>query len=195
MTTNFALLSIDWINEIVDPSGKLAGKGYADFVRRHQVLERVKRAHDIVRDSAGELMHVRIGFSSGYPEHPAASPLFGKAKEFGALTLGGWGTEFVAPAAPLEGEVVLVKHRVNAFHATPLDSILRNHNITHVGISGVATDLAVEAAARAAHDLDYLVFVLADCCVAASDDDHERSLATVRKVARVISLNDLPALL
>jgi nicotinamidase-related amidase len=195
MAPNFALLSIDWINEIADPAGKLAGKGYADFIKRHSVLDRVETAHHMVRESTGKLMHVRVGFSSGYPEHPAGSPLFGKAKEFGALALGGWGTEFVKPASPRDGEVVLVKHRVNAFHATALDAVLRNQKITHVAISGVATDLAVEAAARAAHDLDYDVFVVADCCAAACDDDHDRSLATIQKIARVISLDELATLM
>ena len=45
-TTENALLLIDFINEIVHPDGRLAGKGYADFDARHGALARAGRWSD-----------------------------------------------------------------------------------------------------------------------------------------------------
>jgi nicotinamidase-related amidase len=72
-----------------------------------------------------------------------------------------------------------------------LDMILRARGISKVAITGVATDLAVEATARCAHDLDYGVTVLSNCCAAATDADHENALAFLSKIAVVINAEDL----
>lgn len=186
-----ALLCIDLINEIVHPSGKLAGKGYASFLERHNTLANVAKAQGRFRSKGLPVVHVKVGFSPSYIEHPSDSPLFGRAREIQTLTLGAWGTEFASQVGPASDEKVIVKHRVNAFHATALDLILRARGIRELYIAGVATDLAVESAARDAHDHDYKITILSDCCAAATDDDHARSLTFLKKIARVMTLDAL----
>lgn len=186
-----ALISVDFINDIVDPKGKLAGKGYADFIGKHHTLENVRKLLDLARREGISVIHVRVGFSPSYAEHPERSPLFGAAKQAQALRLGDWATEFHADAAPVAGETVMVKHRVSAFYGTPLDLVLRARGIRELMICGVATDLAVEAAARDAHDRDYMVTVVSDCCAAARDDEHEQSLRTLSKIASVKQLSEI----
>jgi nicotinamidase-related amidase len=46
----------------------------------------------------------------------------------------------------------------------------------------------MQTTARAAHDLDYQVTVIGDCCIAPSDEDHEPTLRMLAKVAQVSSL-------
>ena len=181
-----ALVSIDFIRDIVDPQGKLAGKGYAAFVREHLTLDAVSTCQRKFRAAGAMVIHVRVSFSAGYVELPRLSPLFGKAEQFGALQLGSPGTEFADEIRPIGDEIVLNKHRVSAFFGTPLDSILRVHGIKTVVVVGVATDLAVQAAARDAHDRDYSVLVVSDGCAAGSLEDHERSLETLKKIAQVV---------
>ncbi len=187
-TTSTALLCIDFINEIVDAKGKLAGKGYAEFAQRHETLDNVASLIDFVRTAGGLIIGVRLGFSSDYREQPEASPLFGQAKKFGALQMGTPATDFHAKLSFRPDDVTLWKHRVSAFFGTPLDLILRNRGIRDVLISGVATDLAVQAGARDAHDRDYRVTVISDACAAANDDDHEQSLRLLEKVAKIQTL-------
>jgi nicotinamidase-related amidase len=189
---NRALLCIDFIHEIVDPGGKLAGKGYAAFAQENDSLARAAEAQTQFRDSGELVVHVRVGFSPTYIEHPAGSPLFGRAKEFQALTLGSWGTEFADEVRPHTEELVVTKHRVSAFFGTALDSILRARSVHELIICGVATDLAVESAARDAHDRDYRVTVLSDCCIAANETDHRQALQVLTKVGRVCDLGSLP---
>jgi nicotinamidase-related amidase len=187
------LVLIDFINDIVHPDGKLAGKGYSDFIGRHGTLERVATLLAHARNMGMNVIHVRIGFSPDYKEQPAGSPLFGHAGKLGALKLGGWGTEFHPLAAPLEDEAVLVKHRVNAFVGTPLDVILRARGITDISVAGCSTDVGVQTTARMAHDLDYACTVIGDCCAAPKDEDHEQTLRMLTKVARVTTLAEFMA--
>jgi nicotinamidase-related amidase len=77
-------------------------------------------------------------------------------------------------------DIVITKHRVSAFYRTPLDLILRNKNINSILIAGAATDLSVSNAVRDAHDRDYQVTILADCCVAANQEDHETTLLSLK---------------
>lgn len=180
-----ALLCIDFINEIMDPVGKLSSKGYADFNTRHQVLPKVARLQKEFRSNGDLVIHIRLGFSPSYIEHPEQSPLFGSAKRLGALLAGTWATEFVEEVAPQEGDVVLQKQRVSAFYGTPLDALLRANGVENLFVCGVATDLAVEAAVRDGHDRDYHVSVVADCCAAANDDDHQAALRALAKMSNV----------
>lgn len=183
-----ALVLIDLINELVAPAGKLSGKGYADFAARHDTLNKVAALLAHARSRAFIIVHLRIAFSPDYKEQPKESPLFKHAAKLGALKLGDWGTEFLPQAAPLSGEAILTKHRVNAFIGTPLDLLLRNSGISRVAVVGCSTDVGVQTTARAAHDLDYACTVIGDCCIAPSDEDHAPTLRMLTKVANVISL-------
>jgi nicotinamidase-related amidase len=185
MTT--ALIAIGFINDILSAEGKLAGKGYHDFAKRHKTIDQIEQLLDDARTNGVPLFHVGVGFSDSYIEHPANSPLLGPAKKFGALVLGESGTEFVTAVAPVEGEKVIHKHRVSAFHGTPLETILRARDINRIVIVGVATDLAVAATALAAHDRDFQVVVIGDCCIAANDADHEAGLVALRKIGNVFT--------
>lgn len=188
-----ALVLIDFINDIVHADGKLAGKGYHDFVSRHGTLDRVATLLAHARQMGMITVHVRIGFSPDYKEQPLGSPLFGHAGKLGALKLGGWGTDFHPKAAPLDGEATLVKHRVNAFVGTPLDLLLRARGVTSVAVVGCSTDVGVQTTARMAHDLDYGCTVVGDCCAAPKDEDHDQTLRMLTKVARVTTLHEFMA--
>ena len=186
-----ALLCIDYINDIVAEKGKLSGKGYLEFCQNNRTLENLSELQNYCRRQEIPVLHVRVGFSPSYSEQPKHSPLFGKADQFQALQLGGWGTEFHPQVAPIAGENIITKHRVSAFFATDLELLLRTLKIDAVIIAGVATDLAVEAAARDAHDRDFAVTVVADCCAAADNADHAKSLKTLAKIANIATLAEL----
>lgn len=190
-TSSIALILIDFINEIVDPKGKLAGKGYSVFDEKYGSLTAVSGLLARARAKNAAIFHVRVGFSADYKEQPEASPLFGAAKKFNALRLGEWGTEFHAKASPNPNEAILVKHRVSAFYGTPLEAILRTCGVRTVVIAGCATDVAVQAAVRDAHDRDFECIVAADSCIAASDDDHTQALRMLAKVASIQQSEEL----
>ncbi len=188
-----ALLLIDFINEIVHPDGKVAGKGYADFDARNCSLDRAGALLRHARRAEMAVIHVGVAFSTDYKEQPEASPVFGGAKRFGVLQRDTWATDFHVKVAPLASEASLVKHRVSAFFGTPLELLLRTYGVSNLFIAGCATDMAVQTAARDAHDRDFACHVLGDCCIAANDDDHDQTLRMLTKVASVLTLEEFVA--
>lgn len=192
MTT--ALILIDFVNEIVDENGKLAGKGYPTFVKTHGVLENVNAAIAKARVKNIPIIFVRVGFSSDYRELPELSPLFGTAKKFGALQLDTWATEIHESLNKTDADFLVTKHRVSAFYATSLEAILRTLKVETILLGGVATDVAIPSAAREAHDRDYRTIVLEDLCGAGSEEDHEQALRLLSKVATVSKSTEVPEL-
>ena len=189
-----ALILIDFINEIVDENGKFAGKGYPAFVKAHDVLTNVNAAISKARVKDIPVIFVRVGFSSDYREWPESSPLFGAAKKFGALQLGTWATEIHESLNKTDADFLVTKHRVSAFYATSLEAILRTLKVDTILLGGVATDIAIQSAAREAHDRDYRVVVLEDLCGAGSEDDHAQALRLLAKVTTVAKSTEVPEL-
>lgn len=186
-----ALITVDFINEIVHEKGKLAGKGYAAFAARHATIKRASAALTAARARGFLVVHVRLGFCESYAALPTRSLLLGKARDFGALLLGSWGTELHEGLQVMGSDSIILKQRISPFYGTQLEPLLRAQEIKHVYIAGVATDLAVQSAARDAHDRDFAVTVLSDCCAAATDEDHIGSLAIASKFARVLKAGDV----
>ncbi|MGS2809305.1 cysteine hydrolase family protein [Nocardia sp. MW-W600-9] len=178
------LILIDLINEMVDPRGKLASKGYAEFARSAGVPDAVdawRRSNDVDR-----VIHVGLEFRTDYADAARKSLLLGKAPEFGVAKHGEFGAEFVDWAAPKNDDIVIRKQRISAFFGTDLDVVLRSLGATTVTIGGVATDLAVSSAARDAHDRDYEVRVAQSVCVAATKEDHQAALQHIAKFATIV---------
>jgi nicotinamidase-related amidase len=64
--------------------------------------------------------------------------------------------------APMDGEIVIKKHRLSAFYNTDLEIILRGLGVDTVVISGVTTENCCHATARDAFFRDYKVVFLSD---------------------------------
>jgi len=188
--TEHALVLVDFVNDIVHPDGKLSGGGYSAFIEGNSVSSNVASLLSHCRSKGDLIVHVRVGFEPNYVDLPSRSPFFGAAKQYGALDCSSWGFEIADFAAPLDQELVLRKRRISAFMATSLDLILRNQGIQTILVAGCSTDLAVESTARDAHDLDYNVVVMGDCCAAANEGDHSSSLDLLQKISKVVSLSD-----
>jgi len=191
MKPDTALIIIDFINDIVHPDGKLGGHGYPNFIEANNTKKNLAELVSKARKSGWRICHVAVGFSDNYNDHPANSPLLGAAKEYGALNKAEWGCEFIEYSTPEPEDIVISKPRVSSFYNTPLSSVLSSNDIKNVYIAGCATDLAVQSAARDAHDRDYNVTVVGDACAAANDVDHDTSLAFLTKIASVISVKDI----
>jgi nicotinamidase-related amidase len=186
-----ALLCLDFENDVVHPDGKVSGKGYAAYDAAHNTLATVRKVQDEFRAAGLPVVHVRVGFSPGYAQQPKGSPLMGKAHEFGAFDLSGWGGAFVDEVAPQGDELVFAKHRVGSFYGTALDLSLKTMGVDEVFLAGVATDMVVESTAREAHDRDFAVSVIADCCIAANAEDQQRSLTNMKKLASIVTSDQL----
>ena len=172
MTKN-ALLLLDLQNEMVDPQGKVGGGGLAKIVADRKVLENARTALDAARARGMVVGHVRLGFRADYADLLSVAARTVKLKASGAAVLGSWGCEFPAQVAPLESEPVFTKQCVNPFFNTPLMVWLLRQGVTGLALGGVATNLVVEATARAADDAGFAVTVLEDCCASPNPAWHQ----------------------
>lgn len=86
------------------------------------------------------------------------------------------GAEFFPPVVPSENDIVITKYRYSGFSGTNLDLILRSKNILTVVVTGVVTEVCVEATVRSACDLDYRTVVVEDCTASTNRTAHEDAL-------------------
>jgi ureidoacrylate peracid hydrolase len=93
-------------------------------------------------------------------------------------------------------EIVVVKPKYDAFHATNLDHILRNLGRDTLVIAGVATEVCCESTARSAFFHDYRVVFLRDATAALDSDAHEQACDRIdRYFGRAITTSDLIGIL
>lgn len=74
---------------------------------------------------------------------------------------------------PSDGEPVIVKHRVNAFHGTDLAMILGAQNIDTLVLMGHATSGVILSTVRYGADADYRLVVVEDGCADRDPEVHD----------------------
>jgi len=185
-----ALLVLDTINDIIHPDGKLSKKWYSDFAKANNSIANINQAISAFRNNNDLIIFVKVWFLKWYSNQPKQSPLFWKANEFWVLELWTRWTEII-DWIDMQNEQIITKHRVSPFFETNLEKVLQGNNIKQIFLSWCATDLVVESTARDWHDRDYEVFVLQDCCIAANNEDHNKSLETIKKISTIIFIENL----
>jgi len=138
----------------------------------------LSRAANVLRQARLKgmlVIHVQVGFRPGLPEVSSRNLLFGAIKsspQHQRLFQGETGA--IHPAvAPEAEDIVVTKHRVNAFAGTDLEMILRAKDIDTLIMFGIATSGVVLSTLLHASDSDFRVFVISDCCA-----DLDRELHT-----------------
>jgi biuret amidohydrolase len=189
---NTAFIGLDYIVDIMHPSGKIAGS--AKHAAERDIISKANRALAFAKQQGWLSILVKVGFTAGFPDLPKQSAMFGRAQEFGALELGQAGTEFHPDLASELADMVIVKPRVSAFYSTNLEAALRARRIERVVVAGVSSAWAVQSTVRDAHDRDYQVWVLEDACAAVNQEEHQSSMQLLTRIAKIITVDDLESL-
>ncbi|MBV9532509.1 MAG: cysteine hydrolase [Bradyrhizobium sp.] len=85
-------------------------------------------------------------------------------------------TAVIDELTPASGEVVIEKFGYGAFHATPLNDILRNRGISTLLVTGTVTQICVEETAREAFHHGFRTTILADAVSSYAPDLHAATL-------------------
>jgi nicotinamidase-related amidase len=179
-------LVMDMMNDLVAEDGFNA-QTYGVQVKQRNVLENTAKAIAAARSAGAKIGYVRVGFSPDYREAPAHSPIFSGARKNGIFQLGTKGTEVHPALAPAAGDFDVVKHRVSPFYGTSLEPILRANAIERIVMCGVSTNGVVHSGAREAHDRDYEVVILEDCCAGVTADEHMHAIACLGRYGSIVS--------
>ena len=98
---------------------------------------------------------------------------------------GSHGVDIVKELKVEEGDYVITKPRYNAFLKTDLEILLNGLGVLPgdtLIIVGVATNVCVHYTAAEAHQRDYHIRVVEDCCAGTSPEEHEASLTAVQHI-------------
>jgi len=109
---------------------------------------------------------------------------------------GTWGAQIIDELKPRDGEHLIVKKGFGGFSNTPLDTILRNLDVTTCVVSGVTTCVCVSNTVRGGVEHNYRMVLVNDAVAEVSRDTHEAELKTMARVfADVMTTDEVVALL
>jgi nicotinamidase-related amidase len=177
-----AILIMDCQNDIVHENGKMAamsGGAMAKLIKERNILSTIARLAAAGRSAKIPVIHVRHAYRPDYLDAPQNTPILASMKANEILKDGTWGAEVHQDLAPHPSDVVITKTRVSSFYASPLEAILSAQGITHLVLTGIATDGVVEGTARDGVDRGYYVLIPDDCCATFSEEGHRATLAGV----------------
>lgn len=135
------------------------------------------------------------GLVNALPASLKAKEVLGIFREENALVVhirhkSNKGFEIHPNVLPIDTEKVITKEEVNSFLGTDLQEYLTSNHIKRLVIIGMQTQMCVEAAVRAGHDLGYECVVISDACatkdlkfmdkVITAEEVHNSTLATIR---------------
>jgi gluconolactonase len=159
---NAALVIQDMQNDAIGADGAFGSSGAAEHARSQNVVANIAALAARFREVAAPVIHVWYIVEPGAHELRQNAPLFESVRSANANVRGSWGAAPVDGLAPEEGDFTVEKLRMNAFHGTKLDTLLRGLDVTTVVLTGAWTNMSVEHTARHAADAGYRVVVASD---------------------------------
>ena len=135
-----------------------------------KVVEKTQAVQKAARDAGILVCYSATVFRPGYVEISDRNKTFSQRKASDQPAISDPMLVIHEAVRPIEGEVVVGKHRVNALFGTDLDMTLRANNIETIIMLGYATSGVVLSTTRYAADADYRIIIAEDCC---SDSDIE----------------------
>jgi nicotinamidase-related amidase len=176
-----AYLVLDMQNDLVHADGPNGASPLGQQVRERGIIERTQKAIQQARANGVLVVFVRVAFSDDYREANPRSQVFGPIAKNGLLKLSQWGGAIHESLGASEADWHIVKHRISPFYGTSLEALLRLAGIERVYCSGVSTPAVVQATVRDAHDRDFDVVLLEDCCAAHSAEEHVNSVGSIAR--------------
>lgn len=180
-----AVLALDFQKGIV---------GGNAMAKERNIVQKAKSALDGARKAGLPVVYVVVQFREGYPDISPRNRMFGGLRGTQRLLIGGDDSQIDASVAPVQGDVVVTRPRMNGFFNSDLQTVLASRDINTLVLMGVASNLVVESTARYASDSDFRVIVLEDCCASFSVEAHNFVMTNIfNRIAEVSSSADFLA--
>lgn len=182
-----ALIVIDMQRDFCEAGGYISAMGY-DVSPASDLIPRIVELRDYVRKWGGLVIYTREGHRSDLTDllpqklfrSRAGGGEIGSAGPLGRLLIRGEpGWDIVPSLRPAEGEPIIDKPGFGAFYATDLERILATRGIKHLIVCGVTTDVCVHSTLREAVDRGFEPLLVADCCAATVQSNHDASIETI----------------
>lgn len=169
ITGKAALLVIDVQHDFIDDDAPIHCVGGKEMLPRiKQLIEAFREATIpiIYTQEVHRASHVDMGreLDGNEPDH---------------CILGSRGVEIMAEIAPENDDIIVTKPRYNAFLGTDLEFVLNGLGVLPhdtLILCGDATNVCVHYTGAEAHQRDYRIKVVEDCCAGSSWEEHEAAL-------------------
>ena len=168
--TSTALIIIDMQRDFLEPGGfgELLGN---DVSQLRTAIAPLQMVLNTARAKHMMVIHTREGHRPDLADLPEAkrrrgnlSCGIGDTGPMGRILVRGEaGHDIIDELKPIAGEPIIDKPGKGSFHATDLESILINHDIKQLIVTGVTTEVCVHTTVREANDRGYECLVLSDC--------------------------------
>jgi nicotinamidase-related amidase len=177
------LLCIDYQRDFLTKEGLCAERGLP-IERLNRTLAPASKVLKAAREAGIAVIHTRECYAPDLSNLNAfrreRDTIIGAPGPLGRFLIRGeQGTIIVDEMAPRPSEPLIDKPGFSAFYGTELDALLKKAGISHMVIIGVTTQVCVASTLRATVDHGYFPLLLADCCAAWDDRDHD---ATIRVI-------------
>ena len=170
-----ALLMIDMQNSFLHPEGAMRRARGRTLVDVDGTVERNVEAVQLAHARGLPVVYTRHAYRPGYVDAGARTRrLFDAMGDVSPLVAGTWDVDVVDELKPDASSAVVDKTRMDAFHMTDLEVVLRGLGAARLVVAGIVTNACVETTTRSAAMRDFEVTVLADCCTTYSEG-HQRS--------------------
>jgi nicotinamidase-related amidase len=179
-----ALLIVDMVKDFTDPQGKVF------YPENRIILPRIQRVLEECRRHNLLVIFLRHSYRQHKPDRNLV--------EMRPNCIEGTGGDEIDPMLTVDPvkDYVIKKRRYSGFFGTDLDLVLRENKIETVILTGTKTNCCIRATATDAHNLDYNVYVVADCVATNSDVVNQVHLEDIRKyLGRVVTSEELFQLL
>ena len=191
-----ALIVQDLQNDVIIEGGAFADSGSPGHAKEQNVVENVRRLADACRSRGVPVIHVWYVVEEGAPGLKQNAPLFQGVKDANALVRGTWGAAPAEGLEPQDGDFVVEKMRMSAWHDTRLETLLHGFDRDTVIVTGAWTNMSIEHTARTGADKGYSMVVPEDGCSTMNADWHNASINyALQNVSTVTSVDAVIAAL
>jgi gluconolactonase len=191
-----ALVIQDLQNDVIIEGGAFADSGAPAHATSQNVVENVKALAADCRSVGVPVIHIWYIVEAGARGLRLNAPLFNGVKDANALVRGTWGAAPAEGLEPQEGDHVVEKMRMNGFHDTRLDTLLRGLGVETLIITGAWTNMSIEHTARHAADAGYRAVVASDGTSTVDDEWQHAALSyAMQNVAQVGSCAEIASAL
>ncbi len=170
------LIIQDLQNDVITEGGAFAESGSPEHAQSQNVVENVKALAEACRAKGVPVIHVHYIVEEGAPGLKLNAPLFEGVKDTGALVRGSWGAAAADGLEPQDGDHVVEKMRMSAWHDTTLESLLEELGRDTVIVTGAWTNMSIEHTSRTGADKGYFMVVPEDGCSTMNADWHNASI-------------------
>jgi gluconolactonase len=171
-----ALIIQDLQNDVIIEGGAFADSGSPEHAKEQNVVENVKALAAKAREKGVPVIHVHYLVEKGCPGLKLNAPLFEGLKETDALVRGSWGAAAAEGLEPQDGDHVVEKMRMSAWHDTNLESLLEELGRDTIIVTGAWTNMSIEHTSRTGADKGYYMVVPEDGCSTMNADWHNASI-------------------